>query len=82
MAEHSPPQKKILETLRRTYGNANVKAYARSKVNGRMRVELTAQAGKWTWIYAEDGELVLKYMSNPLFDMPPTPPKPTNAIHN
>lgn len=82
MADHTPQQKQRLVKLRETYGPKTVKAYARSKVNGRMRVEATCQLGTWTWIFDEAGDLVIAYMEHTLFDMDPVPPKPTNAIHN
>lgn len=82
MAEHTPQQKQVLAQLRKTYGSSTVKAFARSKANGRMRVELKSQAGIWTWIYDSEGTLVLKYLTEKLFDINPTPPKPRNAIHN
>jgi hypothetical protein len=82
MPDPTKKQRDALDTLKVTYGRANVKAHAADAMSGLMRVELTCMAGVWQWFYDRDGRYVYGSLTQKLFEPEPPPHKPGNALDN
>ena len=75
-------QVKVISELRSTYGRATVKPHAPDRATGILRITLTCMAGEWEWYYDRAGTWLEGALTMRLFDPPPPPHTPHNAIDN
>jgi hypothetical protein len=78
----TPEQAQQLAYFRESFGRSVVKAHAPDPKTGIMRVSLDSLAGVHEWYLDESGKLIDRSITMRLFDPPPPPHNPRNAIDN
>lgn len=68
-------QQRRLDLLYREFGRDTITLKTVNRRTGHMRIEATAAAGVWTWVFDTQGELVQATMPQRLF----TPDKPAHT---